>query len=480
MATLADEFLADLGEDASLPPPSTVDNTNGEEMEQDVTLHPKPIDVLLNGEKLQQLLQEVEQSMKRDTEKLGPIQKQEEYDLVIEANNTGAEITQELQRVNHFIREIYGKKFSELESLVTNPVDYARVVLKIGNSDLEDLSHLDLNTVLPAATVMIVNVQATTTTGTSLTQEEMEQVQHACNVTLALDDARKKLLEYVESRMQVIAPNLSALIGSTVAAKLMGISGGLQALSQMPINTLLGLGKNKKQTLAGFSSSTINPHRGLIAQCSLVVSAPPDIQTKVIRILSGRCALAARVDHSNESPNGTIGKGYKEEIQKKIEKWLEPPPLKPPKPLPAPDDKPKKKRGGKRMRAIKQKYEMTELRKHLNRIPFGLDAQQEFRDTGKTLGMLGLTGGGKVRLSAQDKGILKRQKTKQFTGSSGATSGISSSLAFTPVQGLELKVLPDAAAQKLKDGSDKYFGTSTPFYQVNKVFDSTTALKKKA
>lgn len=38
----------------------------------------------------------------------------------------------------------------------------------------------------------------------------------------------------------------------------------------------------------------------------------------------------------------------REEVEKKFEKWLEPPPVKQPKPLPRPDDPIKKRRGGRR------------------------------------------------------------------------------------------------------------------------------------
>jgi U4/U6 small nuclear ribonucleoprotein PRP31 len=111
------------------------------------------------------------------------------------------------------------------------------------------------------------------------------------------------------------------------------------------------------------------------------------------------------------------------------------------------------------MRKLKEKYEVTEMRKQYNRITFGTEEQKSFRDTGKTLGQLGLSTG-KVRLAAQDKGVLKKQKTsgKSF-GTSGATSGLSSSLAFTPVQGLELSN-PQAS---IKETKEKYFGNSTFF-----------------
>ena len=39
---------------------------------------------------------------------------------------------------------------------------------------------------------------------------------------LDLNEKKLKIMEYVESRMSFIAPNLSQIVGPTVAAKLMG------------------------------------------------------------------------------------------------------------------------------------------------------------------------------------------------------------------------------------------------------------------
>jgi hypothetical protein len=48
---------------------------------------------------------------------------------------------------------------------------------------------------------------------------------------------------------------------------------------------------------------------------------------------------------------------------------VEPPPVKNIRALPAPVDGPKKKRGGRRVRQMKERYAVTELRKQANRYP---------------------------------------------------------------------------------------------------------------
>lgn len=52
-----------------------------------------------------------------------------------------------------------------------------------------------------------------------------------------------------------------------------------------------------------------------------------------------------------------------EEMQKKIEKWQEPPPAKQVRVLPAPDAEIKKRRGGRRARKYKERYGLTDTKK---------------------------------------------------------------------------------------------------------------------
>lgn len=81
--------------------------------------------------------------------------------------------------------------------------------------------------------------------------------------------------------------------------------------------------------------------------------------------------MAARVDACHESVHGEIGLKFKEDIEKKLDKLQEPPPVKFVKPLPKPIEGSKKKRGGKRVRKMKERYALTEFRKQANRMNFG-------------------------------------------------------------------------------------------------------------
>jgi U4/U6 small nuclear ribonucleoprotein PRP31 len=65
--------------------------------------------------------------------------------------------------------------------------------------------------------------------------------------------------------MQKIAPNLSAVVGTATASKLMGSVGGLKNLCKLTANAILGLGSNKKADLPCLSASLPYPppHCGL-------------------------------------------------------------------------------------------------------------------------------------------------------------------------------------------------------------------------
>lgn len=185
-----------------------------------------------------------------------------------------------------------------------------------------------------------------------------------------LNNYKIKVFDYVESRMTFIAPNLSVIVGASTAAKLVGLAGGLTKLSKMPSCNLLVLGSQKK-TLSGFSKVTMLPHTGFVYYADVVQDSSPELRRKAARMVANKCTLAARVDACHESIHGEMGQRFREEIEKKMDKLQEPPPVKFIKPLPKPLEGGKKKRGGKRVRKLKERYAVTEFAKQANRLNFG-------------------------------------------------------------------------------------------------------------
>lgn len=134
---------------------------------------------------------------------------------------------------------------------------------------------------------MVVSLTSSTTNGQPLHDEDLKNVMESCEEAIALEEARNKILHFVESRMNLIAPNVSAVVGTAVASQLIGTAGGLLALSRIPSCNVQVLGQNRK-ALVGLSSASINPHAGYIFNCDIVKSVSADMKRKAMRLIGGK------------------------------------------------------------------------------------------------------------------------------------------------------------------------------------------------
>jgi U4/U6 small nuclear ribonucleoprotein PRP31 len=166
-----------------------------------------------------------------------------------------------------------------------------------------------------------------------------------------------------------------------------------------------------KRHLAGLSTSqTRDLHSGYVYQSDFIQSIAPDYRKRAMRVLTAKICLAVRMDSAQEDPEGRTGKLFREEIEKKLEKWQAPPPAPEVKPLVITVDGPKKRRGGKRYRKQKEKFAVTELQKQQNRLQFGV-AEEEVLvfDETEGLGMLNQnTGLGRIRAAAADPRVKSK------------------------------------------------------------------------
>lgn len=172
------------------------------------------------------------------------------YKLVIDANALLADIDYEFNKVYNFVRDIYTIRFPELETLISNKMEYIKAAGLIKN-DLVQAKN-NLTDKLPDATVMIVAMTASNSQGKRLSGPQLDSVIDACQLYEMLEKHRLMLVKYVQERMSLLAPNVTKLVGPNVAAQLIGSAAdGLQGLSRMPGCNILLLGQQKT---TGFSA----------------------------------------------------------------------------------------------------------------------------------------------------------------------------------------------------------------------------------
>ena len=456
------------------------------------------------------------QSMSAESGSIGNIEDHPEYHLLTQANSLSTSIDSDIVVAHKFIRDHYSIRFPELETLISNPVEYAKTVAILGNGPLDSDSikelqisannplGVSLKATLDGPTLMIVTVEATTSKGQAMSQEELARVTEACEMVLSLDRAKKILTEYVQSRMNLFAPNLTALIGSLTAAQLLNAAGGLAALAKTPACNLPAWG-SKKQASAALATNIGIRQQGFIYHAPEVRSVPTDLKRQAMRMFANKIVLCARTDCTHTYADGSEGERLKNDVLDRLDKLQAKPLNKGARALPAPDDKPSRKRGGRRARKAKEATAMTDLRKQKNRMAFGREEQEVGYGNGdetEGMGMIGQRDDGRLRatqvdqrtrakLSAKSKGwggatSLTSGSASSLRGLAGAGAGISlpgrtglrtsgvgssinaaagtvSSLAFTPMQGLEL-VDPKVQAEltrKRKADEDRWFKGGT-------------------
>ncbi|KAG9206068.1 U4/U6-U5 snRNP complex subunit prp31 [Epicoccum nigrum] len=452
---------------------------------------------------LQPVLQQIEDVKDKMEEVMDgeSIEDNPEYQLLKEANEFSTQIDGEIQAAHKFIRDNYSLRFPYLEELVKNPVDYAKTVAIVGNRPLNDIKTIaqdadnvvgtPLKSILDAPTLMVITVEATRASGRELQDVELAAVMTACKLLLNLDKSKHILTEYVRSRMSVFAPNLTELIGSLTAAQLINYAGGLAGLAKTPACNIAPLGSNKASGL-GLATNIGVRHQGFLYHSPILEQVRTDLKKQGLRIVSAKVILAARVDMVHSAPDGSTGRQLKDECERRLDKLTEIPANKGVRALPAPDDKPARKRGGRRARKAKEATAMTEIRKAQNRMAFGQEEKEVgYGDSTKGMGMIGATDTGRLRaqqidpktrakLSKKNPGwggdttLGAASSLKGFgaggtatslraqglrTGGVGLQGSGMSSVAFTPVQGLEL-VDPRAreeASRKRKADEDRWF-----------------------
>ena len=119
-----------------------------------------------------------------DIQITGNLEDSKEYQLIVMCNKIILSIEDEINSTHRYIADMYSKKFSELENLIPSPIDYVKTVQRIGNK--MDLTEIELSDILSGATVMIISVTGSTTSGKPLSDGDIASCFSACDEVLGL------------------------------------------------------------------------------------------------------------------------------------------------------------------------------------------------------------------------------------------------------------------------------------------------------
>ncbi|XP_015076886.1 probable nucleolar protein 5-2 [Solanum pennellii] len=224
--------------------------------------------------------------------------------MIVQAIGLLDDLDKELNTYAMRVREWYGWHFPELAKIVQDNILYAKAVRLMG--DRVNAAKLDFSEILPEEVEAELKEAAMISMGTEVSDLDLENIKDLCSQVLSFSEYRAQLYDYLKSRMNTIAPNLTALVGELVGARLIAHGGSLTNLAKQPGSTVQILGA-EKALFRALKTKHATPKYGLIYHASLIGQAAPKHKGKIARSLASKASLAIRYDALGDGQDNTMG-----------------------------------------------------------------------------------------------------------------------------------------------------------------------------
>ncbi|KMK60024.1 nucleolar protein nop5 [Aspergillus fumigatus Z5] len=252
--------------------------------------------------------------------------------MIVQAIGLLDDLDKELNTYAMRVKEWYGWHFPELAKILNDNIAYAKLVLKMGMRSNWETA--DLTEILPEELEATVKAAADRSMGTEISQEDLENIQALAEQVVGFAEYRQQLAGYLTARMNAIAPNLTALVGELVGARLIAHAGSLTNLSKSPASTIQILGA-EKALFRALKTKHDTPKYGLIYHASLIGQATGKNKGKMARVLAAKASLGLRVDalaewddDATEEDKAALGTEARYNLERKLAA-MEGKPLKP-------------------------------------------------------------------------------------------------------------------------------------------------------
>lgn len=224
---------------------------------------------------------------------------------LIQAINSIDEIDESISKLIERIREWYALYFPEMD-IIKNNETYIKLISQ--NKTKEAIVEAKPE----AFPDEIIDIDG------DIDPRDLEIMNNYANSIYELQKSRKNIEDYIDKKMEAIAPNLRLLVGPSLGAKLISHSGGLKRLAMYPSSTVQIMGA-EKALFRHLKSGDRPPKYGLIYQHPQVRGAKWWNRGKVARMLAGMISHAARRDIFTKTFDENVSEEFKlkvEEIEK--------------------------------------------------------------------------------------------------------------------------------------------------------------------
>lgn len=234
--------------------------------------------------------------------------------LAIQAIRAVDDIDKTLNLFAARLREWFSIHFPELDDIVRDHYEYAKIVAYIGLRDYMNVEALTKLGIPEGRAKRIAEV-AKKSIGADLSEMDLKVIQKVANIWLDLYSLRQELTGYISQVMKEVAPNVTALVGPLLGARLLSLAGSLEELARLPASTIQVLGA-EKALFRALRTGGRPPKHGVIFQFPEIRRSPRWQRGKIARALATKLAIAARVDYFT---GRYIGDELKKKLMERIE-----------------------------------------------------------------------------------------------------------------------------------------------------------------
>merc|ERR1719438_663236 len=146
---------------------------------------------------------------------------------------------------------------------------------------------------------------------------DLMNIEKFASRVIALAEYRKELAKYLTDKMDSVAPNLAALIGDIVGARLISHAGSITNLAKYPASTIQILGA-EKALFRALKKKGNTPKYGLIFHSTFIGRAGTKNKGRISRYLANKCSIASRIDCFSDEPNNVVGTMLKQQVEDRL------------------------------------------------------------------------------------------------------------------------------------------------------------------
>ncbi|KYR02975.1 NOP5 family protein [Tieghemostelium lacteum] len=157
---------------------------------------------------------------------------------------------------------------------------------------------------------------AKTSMGGAISVVDLESLMHFADRVISLEEYHKKLSQYLAKKMNIIAPNVQALVGDRIGSRLIARAGSLTSLAKYPASTVQILGA-EKALFRAIKSRGKTPKYGIIFNSGFISNAPKH-KGRIARCLANKITIASRIDCFNENATSKFGAVLKQQVDDRI------------------------------------------------------------------------------------------------------------------------------------------------------------------